>query len=153
MQSQDGQLVCVTELLHGDSDTSINSLYPIELGEQRKEDEAINHSQRVGKALTYARRYTIIALLGIGSGDEDPDAGSEKSGKANGKQAQGQRQPPDEDPKPKPEPPQDRLMTDKERQRFIARVEELAGDVEFACKITAYQKAAAMVQELERSQR
>ena len=61
--------------------------------------------------------------------------------------------PPEEEPKPKPEPPQDRLMTDKERQRFIARVEELAGDVEFACKITAYQKAAAMVQELERRQR
>ena len=36
-------------------------------------------------------------------------------------------------------------MTDKERERFISKVEELGGDVEKACKTTGVEEAKVMI--------
>ena len=61
-----GQLELVTMLVH-ESGQWFKSIYPVKA--------ATDQPQKVGSAMTYARRYTVSALLGIAS-EEDDDAQS-----------------------------------------------------------------------------
>ncbi len=61
-----GQLELVTMLVH-QSGQWFKSIYPVKA--------ATDQPQKVGSAMTYARRYTVSALLGIAS-EEDDDAQS-----------------------------------------------------------------------------
>ncbi len=61
-----GQLELVTMLVH-QSGQWFKSIYPVKA--------ATDQPQKVGSAITYARRYTVSALLGIAS-EEDDDAQS-----------------------------------------------------------------------------
>jgi hypothetical protein len=59
----DGMMHLFTRLVHGMSGEWIESDYPIIC--------ALDNSQAVGSALTYARRYSLCALVGIASEDDD----------------------------------------------------------------------------------
>lgn len=53
----DGKTAMHTQLVHVDSDESIDSLYPLAY---QGED-----SQKQGSAITYARRYSYVTMLGL----------------------------------------------------------------------------------------
>lgn len=58
----DGQLMFVSELIHTESGTSISSALPF----------GVTDAQKIGSAITYFRRYSLSAMLGILT-DEDDD--------------------------------------------------------------------------------
>lgn len=58
-----GRFVLRYELLHVASGTSHNGDYPLGAGEP----------QKMGSAITYARRYALLAVTGIAAEDEDDD--------------------------------------------------------------------------------
>jgi hypothetical protein len=58
-----GRFVLRYELLHVASGTSKNGDYPLGAGEP----------QKMGSAITYARRYALLAVTGIAAEDEDDD--------------------------------------------------------------------------------
>lgn len=120
----DGKFVCETTILHI-SGEAWRGIWPV----LEAQDNKLHPGQRMGIGWTYARRYSLAAILGIAEGEKDLDASA-----------------PVEEPPPA-EPP--REMTDQERERFIAKVESLAGDVESACKITSLADARKMVEWLE----
>lgn len=65
----DGNLDClVTTLFHNESEEFISSVHPLR---PSKPDP-----QGFGSALTYARRYSIMALLNLGAEDDDGNAAS-----------------------------------------------------------------------------
>lgn len=55
-----------TVLTHGDSDTSVECAMPLLLGKQ--------DMQGLGSAMTYARRYGLMAMAGIAPEDDDGNA-------------------------------------------------------------------------------
>jgi hypothetical protein len=59
----DGMMHLFTRLVHGMSGEWIESDYPIIC--------ALDNPQAVGSALTYARRYSLCAIIGIASEDDD----------------------------------------------------------------------------------
>lgn len=59
-----GDTVLVTTLAHADSDGQIVSRYPVRCAEP-------NDPQKVGGAITYARRYSLLAILGLAAEDDD----------------------------------------------------------------------------------
>jgi hypothetical protein len=61
----DGMMHLFTRLVHGMSGEWIESDYPIIC--------ALDNPQAVGSALTYARRYSLCALVGIASDDDDAE--------------------------------------------------------------------------------
>ncbi len=60
----DGRLICRTRLLH-ESGQWIESDFPCMTGENR------NPMQAAGSAWTYARRYGLMAIVGVAPADED----------------------------------------------------------------------------------
>ena len=64
---QDGMWL-ITRLMHG-SGQYIEAIYPVAIGDGR----GLNAAQQVGSALSYARRYSISALVGVVSEGDDDD--------------------------------------------------------------------------------
>lgn len=80
--------VLLTRLVHIDSGTDIQSGYPLQ-------PDRPNDPQALGKAVTYARRYSIFAVLGLAPEDDD----AQKTDRpARQKQLQKAEETPDEDP-------------------------------------------------------
>lgn len=69
---EDGQIILKTILTHGESDTSIESDYPV---------CSLNQDHRkMGGALTYARRYALCPMVGISPAEDLDGADAAKSG-------------------------------------------------------------------------
>lgn len=64
----DGKLVMTTMLVHGASGQWMRSTLTIPVVAQTP--------QAVGSAITYARRYSLMAMIGIAAEDDDGNAGS-----------------------------------------------------------------------------
>lgn len=79
----DDMITVKTVLSHGDSDTHIESIYPVC-------KVALPHKD-MGGNLTYARRYALCAIVGIAA-DEDQDAEGTTDFNNEGKQTQKQKQ-------------------------------------------------------------
>lgn len=112
----DGAITLITRLVHA-SGQWIEATYPV-IG---TEGRGINAAQAMGSALTYARRYSLTALVGAVA-DEDDDASA-----ATGKQPQ--RQPQASKPASQPAKP------------FVPA--DIASDVEFDNLPSASQERAA----------
>lgn len=67
--TESGSLVLVTRLMHK-SGQALESAYPLPM--------EVNRPQVMGSALTYARRYTLAAMIGIGSDEDDDAEGAER---------------------------------------------------------------------------
>lgn len=67
IEKRDGERVMVTHLAEASSGEEISCAFPIAA--------AANTPQAIGSALTYARRYTLTALLEIVTGDGEDDDG------------------------------------------------------------------------------
>lgn len=79
------QHVIVTSMLvHGESGESISDSLPIPL--------AKNDAQGIGSAITYGRRYMLLAQLGLAPDDEDDDDGNKASGRNQAAQQPRQQQ-------------------------------------------------------------
>lgn len=89
----DGTVTLITRLIHS-SGQYIEATYPV-IG---LDNRGINAAQAAGSALTYARRYSLSALVGVVA-DEDDDANA-AAGERQPAKAQPQRQPPAAQPKP-----------------------------------------------------
>lgn len=84
-------LVLVTELIEVESGQRIVSRYPLSPGKQ-------NDPQALGGALTYARRYCALAMLGLAPEDDDGEkAAGRGQQQRQQKPAQRQRKPSDDD--------------------------------------------------------
>ena len=64
-----GALILITRLMHTSGET-LESVYPL--------PTEIGRPQVMGSALTYARRYTLAAMIGIGSDEDDDAEGAER---------------------------------------------------------------------------
>ena len=71
-----GQPQLVTHLVHTESGESIDSWSPIVCKDP-------NDPQKVGGAITYMRRYSLLALLGLAPEDDDGNAASGQSAPSN----------------------------------------------------------------------
>ena len=156
-----GQVVCRTRLLHS-SGEFVEGQWPV----LEARDQKLHPAQAAGQGWTYARRYSLAAILGLGTGDQDVDsqAPPEHNGSTTG--AAKQNQPPDADiihletvPSANPDeyrvqekstaPAKDRPLSMEERERFIDRVEVLGGDVAGAEAILSIAGAKQFVAALE----
>ncbi len=77
-----GQVELVTRLVHS-SGEYFQSIYPVKAEADRP--------QEMGSAMTYARRYTVSALLGIASEEDDDAQGAQEAARSAGSDS-GQRQ-------------------------------------------------------------
>lgn len=64
------EVVLVTVLVHAETDQKIESRYPVRCKDPQD-------PQKVGGAVTYARRYALLALLGLAPEDDDGTAASQ----------------------------------------------------------------------------
>lgn len=64
LRAEDPKFVLAYELLHVPSGTSESGEYPLKLAE---------NPMAMGSAITYARRYVLLALTGVAAEDEDDD--------------------------------------------------------------------------------
>lgn len=64
----DGSMMLRTSLTHWDTGASIETSFPV----------AGNDPQRLGSALTYARRYNLLNLLNLATEDDDGEAASHR---------------------------------------------------------------------------
>lgn len=115
----EGRVVLWTRILHS-SGQWILSTYPLTLGAK---------PQDAGSAITYARRYTLSALLGVQSEDDDDGASA----------------PPLEPPK-KPKPPLPPEIAVK--PKTPRRAKPIASDLDYAAKRATYAKIIALEKEL-----
>ena len=123
--SEDGSgFFCRTTLQHI-SGQSIEGVWKV----CGTKDAKLHPSQALGQGWTYARRYSLAAILGLGTGDHDVDSSEP----------------------PTQESSEDRTMTDEERERFIAKVEEMGGDVDYACQIDKLSVATNYIAELNQT--
>lgn len=95
----------MTRLMHS-SGQYIQAVYPIAAGDGR----GVSAAQAVGSALTYARRYSLTALVGVVS-DDDDDGNSAGDQKTQRKQQPQQRQP-EQPAKPQPSNGNDKQPAD-----------------------------------------
>ncbi|MEU4781066.1 ERF family protein [Micromonospora sp. NPDC023633] len=79
----DGKFVLQYELVHVPSGDKLGGRYPLKLSE---------NPQQMGSAITYARRYVLLALTGVAAEDEDDD-GQAAAGRRYAQRAQQPRQP------------------------------------------------------------
>ncbi|MCZ7434786.1 ERF family protein [Micromonospora sp. WMMC241] len=77
----DGKFVLAYELTHVASGEKLAGRYPLKLAE---------NPQQMGSAITYARRYVLLALTGVAAEDEDDD-GQAASGRRTAQRAQQNR--------------------------------------------------------------
>ena len=68
MDSEEGKLFLLTRLLHASGEW-VEGSYPIPLNLS---------GQQLGSALTYARRYSLSAIVGIAADDDDDGASAER---------------------------------------------------------------------------
>jgi hypothetical protein len=68
--SEQGAPVLITELIHAESGQSISSSLPIVSKDP-------TDPQKLGGAITYARRYSLLALLGLSPEDDDGNAAAQ----------------------------------------------------------------------------
>ncbi len=66
------QMILITTLTHGASDTNVSCEYPVA--------SANNNHQKLGGALTYARRYALCALVGVAPAQDLDGQDAAKSG-------------------------------------------------------------------------
>src|SRR4051794_9697062 len=66
---RDGQPILITKLIHAESGDTIESVYPLVTKEA-------NDPQKLGGSLTYARRYSLMAILGLAPEDDDGQSAS-----------------------------------------------------------------------------
>ncbi|SCL32177.1 ERF superfamily protein [Micromonospora nigra] len=78
----DNRFVLQYELLHVPSGEKMGGRYPLKLSE---------NPQQMGSAISYARRYVLLALTGVAAEDEDDD-GQAASGRRYAQRAQQPRQ-------------------------------------------------------------
>lgn len=78
MQIMDGMPVLVTSLIHESSEER-QSVFPL---------PSTQDSQKLGAAMTYARRYSICALLNVTADEDDDGNGSSELGSKKGQQSQ-----------------------------------------------------------------
>jgi|JI10StandDraft_1071094.scaffolds.fasta_scaffold276781_2 hypothetical protein len=76
-------VIVTSMLVHGESGESISDSLPIPVQK--------NDAQGIGSAITYGRRYMLLAQLGLAPGDEDDDDGNKASGRTQPQPAQAQR--------------------------------------------------------------
>ena len=90
--SADGQFICETTIMHT-SGESLHGCWPI----IEARDPKLHPAQAMGQGWTYARRYSLAAILGIGTGgtgDQDVDASEPpKEEQRQAQQQQGQQEP------------------------------------------------------------
>ena len=67
-------IVVVTTVLHIDDDNTYVSKLPILL-----DDVSMKNPQKIGSAITYAKRYTLQAVYGLPSEDDDGNEASKPS--------------------------------------------------------------------------
>ncbi len=104
----DGHLFLVRKLVHAPSGTDITGdAYPVA--------PISKTPQEIGSALTYARRYTFLAICDVHPSDEDDDGASA------GKQAQTRQQ---VAPQPRPEP-KPFVPTADQMERSLTAVETM----------------------------
>lgn len=84
----EGKFVLAYELEHVESKTSKTGRYPLKLSE---------NPMQMGSAITYARRYVLLAITGIAAEDEDDD-GRAASGHRTAQRAQQPQRPAPEQP-------------------------------------------------------
>ena len=91
---EDGQYVCRTILLHTSGET-IEAEWPV----QGAKDTKLHPDQCLGLGLSFARRYSLPSLLGIGTGEQDLDASElpKKEEQRQAQQQQGQQEPPEKE--------------------------------------------------------
>ena len=89
----DGQFFCETALIHP-SGEKIKSIWPVNPDPNGKD----HSSQELGKSWSYARRYSLLALLGIGSGDTDIDTQDHQKQQQTQQHEQPQRQQQNQEP-------------------------------------------------------
>jgi hypothetical protein len=65
-----GEVVLLTVLVHAETGERIESRYPVRCKDPQD-------PQKVGGAVTYARRYALLALLGLAPEDDDGNAASQ----------------------------------------------------------------------------
>jgi hypothetical protein len=104
-----GDGVLHTRLLHT-SGQWVASEHPLPLS---------GRPQEIGSALTYARRYSLSALIGIAADEDDDATGAEKAHKANG-------------PKPPPE-----KLTDEQVAELTKAIEDSGRDLAWFCNFAA----------------
>lgn len=95
----DGKLRLATILAHISGEW-ISGEYPIEPMRQVKDKgwEASGDPQSMGSAVTYARRYSLSAMVGIASEDDDGNAATgKKDEKVSQKQSTPEKEPPKEE--------------------------------------------------------
>lgn len=103
MPSQDGNYVSVETMLIHESGEYITSelSIPVPIG-------AKNVAQEIGKAITYARRYTLSAVCGVGQEDDDGESLSMPV-----------------EPTPAPKPIQKLWKKDVMRDEYISQIQTL----------------------------
>lgn len=75
----DGAMVLKTILMHT-SGESLTGILPIQVGETAT-------AQQIGSAITYARRYSLAAMVGVAPEDDDGQAAGQTAGKTAFKKA------------------------------------------------------------------
>ena len=96
-------VMILTTQLHHISGEVMESEYPV------LADYA--NPQRIGSALTYARRYSLMALVGVAPEDDDGQAAADAPAKQNGRQAQPSN-----------------MISDRQRKALHAMGKDLYGD-------------------------
>lgn len=80
-----GRMVLVTMLVHGESGQWLRGDYPI--------DAPMGDPQRIGSAVTYARRYCGMAVTGLAPEDDDGNAASDHARREAGSRGRAQTPP------------------------------------------------------------
>ena len=101
--SDEAGVMILTTQLHHTSGEVMESEYPV------LADYA--NPQRIGSALTYARRYSLMALVGVAPEDDDGQAAADAPAKQNGRQAQPSN-----------------MISDRQRKALHAMGKDLYGD-------------------------
>lgn len=124
----EGQCYCKTILLHT-SGESVEGVWPV----VAQDNKQLHPAQALGGGWTYARRYSLASILGVGTGDQDLDA-QEPPQREQARQAQQQQALP-----PAPQNGNDKASTtdiDPERElngdqrtRFVKTVQDAYDDL------------------------
>lgn len=88
----------ITELIEVESGERLTSTYPLAPAKA-------NDPQALGGAMTYARRYSALALLGLAPEDDDGNAASQRNQKPAAKEQRPPAQPQQKQPASKPAAP------------------------------------------------